>query len=62
MKPEYDRYFESYRSKLLAEYYVRVHGRIISGYCPCCGKIVEITGKCPHDPECIYSEERVGPE
>lgn len=40
----------------LEEAMIKRHGRIISGYCPCCGTVIEINGTCYHDEECAWHD------
>ena len=41
----------------LEEHYIKNHGRIIHGYCPCCGGITELDGTEAHDESCIWANE-----
>jgi hypothetical protein len=39
------------------EQMMKQHGRIISGYCYCCGRIRELDGTCRHHKECIVEPD-----
>ena len=56
MRKEFEEAKERFYKKQTEEYYKKLHGRIIKGYCSCCGAIVETNGECYHDNECIQSK------
>jgi hypothetical protein len=41
------------------EWMMRQHGRIISGYCSCCGAVRELDSTCVHSHECITEPDGV---
>ena len=49
---------ERFERKKLEEYYIKAHGRVILGYCACCGAIHELDDSIVHTDECIWRWEK----
>lgn len=45
---------EKYAQRWREERMLKQHGRLISGYCSCCGGIRELSGVCAHTEECSF--------